>query len=149
MDKTYRSPFGIMRRSLFAEAEISIFKVSPPDVFHDIPEGVLSGILDLILSKSGIKISTLNESIKGLKWVNGPVFIDRKFKVLGKAYQKLEFFTRLVEILNSWLLSNNDFVSLYFSFKHIVFMTFGNSTSDEETFKKEIEYFIEVFLFVF
>ena len=143
----YKSGLGLKRSSSLIKTGVSIFKVSPPDVFHDIAEGILPTICSLVLSYSKIKRGTILRKIEEFPWINGPVVLDSKFELKGKGIQKFEFFTRLVEMLPEWLDSNENYSLIYFSFKKIVFLAWGSSATPEDIrdLEKEISFFMEVY----
>ena len=39
--KNHKSTYGIKYPSPFLDMDLNIFKISPPDVFHDFTEGIL------------------------------------------------------------------------------------------------------------
>ena len=84
----YRSPLGIMRESELAKIKgKNIFHLSPPDLMHDIMEGILPEVCRLVLKHIDVDMNDLKKKINIHFWVNGPVRIESGFKVVGKAIQ--------------------------------------------------------------
>ena len=79
--------FGIGRETIFTILNCNLFKLAPPDLFHDILEGILPDIIQLILVGLKVRKGDLMKLIKKIKWVNYAVGIDPNFTVMGKALQ--------------------------------------------------------------
>lgn len=84
-----RKKCGLKKDSVFGDlcADSQFFKLSPPDIFHDISEGILPVFLSWFLQESGVEMSDWNAQINKMAWVNGPVRISKEKKVLGNASQ--------------------------------------------------------------
>lgn len=85
--KKYKSPFGIKFPSSFLELGINIFKISPPDIFHDFLEGVLPDVVQVIAQKAQLNRKNLIFRIGQKKWVNGAVSIVKQMEICGNAVQ--------------------------------------------------------------
>lgn len=98
-NKQYKSPFGIKFPSPFLDLGMNIFKISPPDIFHDFLEGVLPDVVQVIAQKSGIRKKNLISRIKQIKWVNGPVSVINQLEICGNAVQVCSpYFEELISI---------------------------------------------------
>ncbi|XP_075591552.1 uncharacterized protein LOC124497686 [Dermatophagoides farinae] len=144
-NKQYKSPFGIKFPSPFLDLGMNIFKISPPDIFHDFLEGVLPDVVQVIAQKSGIRKKNLISRIKQIKWVNGPVSVINQLEICGNAVQKLEFFFRLIEIYPEWLNNPPNIFPLYEVARKTVFKICSpSSIYDYSLFRSEVEKFVEM-----
>ncbi|KAH7642863.1 hypothetical protein HUG17_9554 [Dermatophagoides farinae] len=124
---------------------MNIFKISPPDIFHDFLEGVLPDVVQVIAQKSGIRKKNLISRIKQIKWVNGPVSVINQLEICGNAVQKLEFFFRLIEIYPEWLNNPPNIFPLYEVVRKTVFKICSpSSIYDYSLFRSEVEKFVEM-----
>uniref|UniRef100_A0A6P6XYD9 Uncharacterized protein LOC113792503 n=1 Tax=Dermatophagoides pteronyssinus TaxID=6956 RepID=A0A6P6XYD9_DERPT len=132
-NKNHKSTFGIKYPSPFLHMDLNIFKISPPDVFHDFTEGVLATLLSFILKKTKINWDELDRRMSRIKWINEKITIGPQFQINGKAAQKFEFFTRLIEIFPEWVetTSISEFYDISRKVIHRIFNKSENSGSSE------------------
>ena len=87
-DASFHSRLGISTRSILADIpNLNIFHVSPPDVMHDIMEGILPDVCEFIFKELKISYNILKLKINSIRWVNGSVSLTKQLLVRGKAIQ--------------------------------------------------------------
>ncbi|KAJ6215354.1 hypothetical protein RDWZM_009854 [Blomia tropicalis] len=84
----YKSPFGIAKRSGFSLIPKDIFKIAPPDTMHDILEGILPDICNLLVRSLARNCDDFWSTFNSIKWINGRCQFEKDLQsVQGKAYQ--------------------------------------------------------------
>lgn len=87
-DKKYRSPLGIMRRSIFASIPgVNVFRLFLPDPSHDVIEGYLILLIPQLLFKLSIKKKDLINRMASFTWINGSPVVAENFSISGKGVQ--------------------------------------------------------------
>ena len=76
-----------MRSSEFFKLNCNLFKLAPPDLFHDIQEGILTDVTQSILIGMKVRKGEVRRKIKSIRWVNYAVEIEPNFIITGKAMQ--------------------------------------------------------------
>ena len=76
--------YGIMRRSEFFKLNCNLFTLAPPDLFHDIQEGILTDVVQSILIWMKVKKRELRRKIKSIRWVNYAVELEPNYIITEK-----------------------------------------------------------------
>ncbi|KAH9522761.1 hypothetical protein DERF_006320 [Dermatophagoides farinae] len=99
--------YGIMRSSEFFKLNCNLFTLAPPDLFHDIQEGILTDVVQSILIGMKVKKRELRRKIKSIRWVN------------------YAFFCRLVELFPTLMNDQNEASRAYRNFLYMIFSIYG------------------------
>ncbi|OTF76028.1 hypothetical protein BLA29_002122 [Euroglyphus maynei] len=126
-NKQYKSPYGIMFPSPFLKLDINIFQISPPDIFHDLIEGPLSNICQIILKKANYSKIVIDRRMSAIKWVNCKINISANFHLNGKAIQKFEYFNRMIEIFPEWIDNPPEIFQFYHIVRRIMYILYDET----------------------
>ncbi|KAI2796675.1 hypothetical protein BLOT_015686, partial [Blomia tropicalis] len=121
---------------------VTPWNISPPDVCHDLAEGVIPRLLSIIL-QHGIKLNAneVIEKINSFKFNNGSLRGKVVFKqttngpeilVYGKAIQKVELFSKIQEIFLSDVDIGSEAFKLYQILHDITRISFSYKVTNED-----------------
>jgi hypothetical protein len=152
-----RSEYGILKDHPFMDLEnFDVTQCSPPDLMHDIIEGVVLKTLNLILEdilNTIEKVKDFNQAIRKIKWPSGRIrdLIINKVKVGGTASQISFLYINLPLFLFKTFITHENTWKLYGLLRDITCILFSESIDRKplnelrENIKLFFSYFKKVF----